>query len=910
MSVSKAHIPSSSGTEELLAQIRRLEQEKQEILKKERSVTRYLREKIDQLLVVMGTLPLKPEELDDDTLVSLDPVGIIADSFVQVLEHLKETNEELTLAHDEVQAIFDSAGAAILVIDSQMNLQAYNLSSRDFFFPEQNDMVGRNLEEFLCPETKDECFLDKIVATKWMVEQNEFRHQGRFFHVIGTPILDRNGEISQIILVYTDITNRKKTEQSLLDAKARLHAIFNSVQAGIFLLDAKSHRIVEANEAACKLVGMTPQEIINTECHQLFCAAEKGQCPITDLGQTLDNSERLLFRKDGSTLQVLKTATTISLDGRELVLESFIDISDRKKAESALQESEQKYRSLYNAMKEGVALNRLVYDAAGKPYDYVILDANPALEEILDRPSDHILGSHASTIFGHHPVCLEIFAEVVNSGEPKAFETTIDSLGKVFHISSFSPSPGTFAAVFDDITERKRAEDEVQRLAYFDILTNLPNRALLLDRLEQALAQSTRHGEQVGILFLDIDQFKGINDTLGHSMGDDLLKIIAERLSSCIRKSDTVARVGGDEFVIILNYMANEQDASTTAEKILKVLAAPIYLNGQEIFSTASIGIAIYPADGGDCDTLLKNADTAMYQAKDSGRNTYQFYTSDMNAQALERMLLQNDLRRALDRGEFSLHYQAQINAQNGQLIGMEALLRWTHPTLGAIPPSKFIPFAEETGMILPIGRWVLETACRQNKVWQEMGLPPLRVAVNLSGRQFKIGNLAQMVAEVLQQSQLAAEFLELELTESILMESAEDTVRLLRDLKKMGVQLAIDDFGTGYSSLNYLKHFPIDRLKIDRSFVRDILKDPDDAAIAEAVIVLAHSLKIKVLAEGVETKEQLDFLLARRCDEMQGYYFSHPLCVDDFTALLQGHRQQGDVCLFQFKTPHSVKHH
>jgi len=910
MSVSNAHIPSSSGTEELLVQIRRLEQEKQEILKKERSVTRYLREKIDQLLVVMGTLPLKPEELDDDTLVSLDPVGIIADSFVQVLEHLKETNEELTLAHDEVQAIFDSAGAAILVIDSQMNLQAYNLSCREFFFPDQADMVGRNLEEFLCPETKDECFLDKIVATKWMVEQNEFRHQGRFFHVIGTPILDRNGEISQIILVYTDITTRKNTEQSLLDAKARLHAIFNSVQAGIFLLDAQSHRIVEANEAACKLVGMTPQEIINTECHHLFCAAGKGQCPITDLGQTLDNSERLLFLKDGSTLQVLKTATTISLDGRELILESFIDISDRKKAESALQESEQKYRSLYNAMKEGVALNRLVYDAAGKPYDYVILDANPALEEILNRPSDQLLGSHASTIFGHHPVCLEIFAEVVASGEPKAFETTIDSLGKVFHISSFSPSPGTFAAVFDDITERKRAEDEVQRLAYFDILTNLPNRALLLDRLEQALAQSTRHGEQVGILFLDIDQFKGINDTLGHSMGDDLLKIIAERLSSCIRKSDTVARVGGDEFVIILNYMANEQDASTTAEKILKVLAAPIYLNGQEIFSTASIGIAIYPADGGDCDTLLKNADTAMYQAKDSGRNTYQFYTSDMNAQALERMLLQNDLRRALDRGEFSLHYQAQINAQNGQLIGMEALLRWAHPTLGAIPPSKFIPFAEETGMILPIGRWVLETACRQNKVWQDMGLPSLRVAVNLSGRQFKIGNLAQMVAEVLQQSQLAAEFLELELTESILMESAEDTVRLLRDLKKMGVQLAIDDFGTGYSSLNYLKHFPIDRLKIDRSFVRDILKDPDDAAIAEAVIVLAHSLKIKVLAEGVETKEQLDFLLARHCDEMQGYYFSHPLCVDDFTALLQGHTQQGDVCLFQFKTPHSVKHH
>ena len=908
MSVPKLYPAPDALNSDLLAQIRRLEEEKKEILNKERAITRYLREKIDQLLVVMGTLPLKPEELDDDTLVSLDPVGIIADSFVQVLEHLKETNEELTLARDEVQAIFDSAGAAILVVDGELNLCAYNLSCKEFFFPNEADMVGRNLEEFLCPEKEDECLLDKIVSTKWVAEQSEFLYKGRYFHVIGTPILDRSGEITQIILVYTDITSRRETEESLRDAKTRLHAIFNSVQAGIFLLDPQTHSIVEANDAACKMVGLDSQTIKGTECHQHFCPAARGECPITDLHQTLDNSERLLLRPDGTTLQVLKTAILIDLDGRDHILESFIDITDRKQAESALLESEQKYRSLYNAMKEGVALNRLLYDEAGNPCDYIILDANPALGKILSRQHDELIGAKASDIFGHHPLCLDVFSEVVASRESRAFETAIDSLGKVFHVSAFSPSEGTFAAVFDDITERKRAEDEVQRLAYFDILTNLPNRALLLDRLEQALAQSTRHGEQVGILFLDIDQFKGINDTLGHSVGDDLLKIIAERLSSCIRKSDTVARVGGDEFVIILNYMANEQDASTTAEKILKVLASPIYLNSQEIFSTASIGIAIYPADGGDCDTLLKNADTAMYQAKDNGRNTYQFYTSDMNAQALERMLLQNDLRRALDRGEFSLHYQPQLNAHNGQLIGMEALLRWTHPTLGAIPPSKFIPFAEETGMILPIGRWVLETACRQNKAWQDIGLPPLRVAVNLSGRQFKVGNLAQMVEEILHETQLPAQYLELELTESILMESADDTVHLLRELKKMGVHLAIDDFGTGYSSLNYLKHFPIDRLKIDRSFVRDILKDPDDAAIAEAIIVLAHSLKIKVLAEGVETREQLEFLLARSCDEMQGYYFSHPLCVKDFTTLLNSEMGNKDVCLFQFRSQQTLK--
>lgn len=438
-----------------------------------------------------------------------------------------------------------------------------------------------------------------------------------------------------------------------------------------------------------------------------------------------------------------------------------------------------------------------------------------------------------------------------------------------------------------DVTERTKAEQEIHQLANYDILTGLPNRNLLHDRLQQAIIQAARSQNSVGILFLDLDRFKGINDSLGHRAGDQLLRTVAERLRVCVRESDTLARIGGDEFVIILSMVSDEDGISSAAAKVLGIISEPLVIEGQELYLTASIGIAVYPNDGIDMQTLLKHADLAMYQAKDMDRNNFQFFSSDLNVKVMERMVLENSLRKALDRNEFQLYYQPQIDVQTGAVVGFEALLRWLHPELGMISPDKFIPLAEETGLILSIGEWVIRTACKQIKAWQESGLPPARMAVNLSGRQFR-SRLDDVVAAILLETGLDARWLELELTESILMRNAAENLQLLQALAAMGCSLSIDDFGTGYSSLSYLKHFPLGRLKIDRSFVRDITTNPDDMAIAKIIIDMAHNLKLQVTAEGVEDHEQLALLKSYGCDEMQGFLFSKPVPADKAAQLLR----------------------
>jgi len=442
-----------------------------------------------------------------------------------------------------------------------------------------------------------------------------------------------------------------------------------------------------------------------------------------------------------------------------------------------------------------------------------------------------------------------------------------------------------------DLTERKSYEAQLAYQANYDSLTQLPNRTLLQDRLKHAIAHARRTRRLMAVLFLDLDRFKMVNDSLGHAAGDALLKAVAIRLRTSVREGDTVARLGGDEFVIVLEELPQADLATLGACKVLEIMKAPFTLAGQEFFVNCSIGISLFPKDGQDGPTLLKNADTAMYRAKERGRNMIQFYAAAMNARAFERLTLENGLRHALEAGELMLHYQPQVDLVSSQIIGMEALLRWRHLKLGMIAPAEFIPLAEETGLIVPIGEWVLKTVCAQIRAWQEAGLPALPVAVNLSARQFMQAGLAEQVAGILAATGLKANQLELEITESLLMKDVEGAVDTLRIFKAMGVGLAIDDFGTGYSSLNYLKRFPIDRLKIDQSFVRDITIDSDDAAIALAVIAMAHSLRLKVIAEGVETAAQLDFLRSRHCDEMQGYYFSRPLPAEEIAALL---RNQG----------------
>ena len=455
-------------------------------------------------------------------------------------------------------------------------------------------------------------------------------------------------------------------------------------------------------------------------------------------------------------------------------------------------------------------------------------------------------------------------------------------------------SDGTFIGyrgTGKDITQRKQAEERIYHMALHDALTGLPNRTLLLDRLDQAIGYAGRSGNAVWVLFVDLDRFKFVNDSLGHKGGDRVINAIAERLQSAIRETDTVARLGGDEFVLILPQRADETNETMVTDAIHRMMdavAKPLMLEAHEFFLGCSIGVAVYPADGTTSEALIEHADTAMYRAKEMGGNNFQFYTAAMNTRLLERISIEKDLRSAIEREEFVLHYQPKVDVRTGRIVGMEALIRWQHPILGLILPNRFIGLAEETGLIGLIGIWVLRTACAQTKSWERAGYGGLRIAVNLSSRQFTQKDLVQSIANILSETGLASHFLELELTESLLMNDVEETIEILQELKALRVHMSIDDFGTGYSSLAYLKRFPIDVLKIDQSFVRDMTLGSDGAVIVKSVISLAHNLKLLVVAEGVETQEQLTHLRSLECDMIQGYFFSKPMPAEAFEQILQ----------------------
>ena len=455
-------------------------------------------------------------------------------------------------------------------------------------------------------------------------------------------------------------------------------------------------------------------------------------------------------------------------------------------------------------------------------------------------------------------------------------------------------SNGELLAVIEtlqDITERKEYEIQLEFHANHDQLTGLPNRNLLEDRIHQGILLSTRNNNRVAVIFIDLDHFKIINDSLGYSVGDEALKIIARRISSCMRVGDTVARHGGDEFVVVISDPKVSDYAAQIAEKIQRTISEPFKINEHEIYMTCSIGISIFPREGKDVQTLLKNADVAMYRAKEMGRNNFQFHAKEMNARSLAHLSMEKHLRKALDKKELSLYYQPKVSLSSGRITGMEALLRWNSPELGMVSPSSFIPLAEETGLIVQIGEWVLKTACSQNKSWQDFGLDPVPVAINLSARQFRQADITSLVESVLKETGLDPKYLEIEITESLVMENTEKVMGMLRELKSMGIQLAMDDFGTGYSSLAYLNRFPFDNLKIDLSFVRDITNNPNSAAIAKTIIAMAHSMRMKVTAEGVETEGQMKYLRDHKCDEMQGYFFSRPLPANEFQTLLRSGR-------------------
>jgi diguanylate cyclase (GGDEF)-like protein/PAS domain S-box-containing protein len=560
---------------------------------------------------------------------------------------------------------------------------------------------------------------------------------------------------------------------------------------------------------------------------------------------------------------------------------------ERVRAQEALEGRERELRAVMDSVPAMICYadtqQHLVY-------------ANQRYADWVGWKREALLGRHVREIVGDETYALmEPHLRQVLAGREVRYERRERRRGggvhdfEVHYVPNFD-AQGTVCGYFvllTDVTERKRDEEMLYFLANHDQLTRLPNRNLFNEHLQLAVAQAARNQEKLATLFIDLDRFKKVNDTLGHETGDRLLKQVADRFRSCLRESDLVARLGGDEYTVLMRPVREAQEAASLAQKLINVLAQPLEIDGHELYVTCSVGISLFPDDGRDAASLLKDADIAMYRAKDQGKNNYQFFSSEVNAASFEHLMLETSLRRALEREEFVLEFQPIVDLRSRRTTGMEALVRWRHPDLGLVSPAKFIPLAEETGLIVPLGRWVLEQACRNAVALQREGAAGLHVAVNLSARQFRQKELARSVGECLARTGLDPRSLELEVTESSVMEGADEAIRTLHELKAMGIHLSIDDFGTGYSSLAYLKRFPIDALKIDQSFVRDITTDQDDAAIASAIIAMGHSLRLTLIAEGVESEEQLAFLRERDCHKVQGYLFGRPMPAEQLGALL-----------------------
>jgi diguanylate cyclase (GGDEF)-like protein/PAS domain S-box-containing protein len=619
---------------------------------------------------------------------------------------------------------------------------------------------------------------------------------------------------------------------------------------------------------------------------RLFCAAP--QIPILVLSATQDEEIAKLAVQHGAQDYLLKT----KFDG-DAFPKALASMVERAANAEALYEEKERAQVTLNSIGDGVMsidiwghvtyLNTVAEtltgwtreEAAGRPLAEVFSVIDSTSRKPVQNPM--LLAIRQNKTVGLTPNCVLVRRD--------GFEAAIEDSAAPIHDRRGHVTGAVM--VFHDVSAARALSARMSYLAQHDSLTDLPNRILLKDRLTQSMSLAQRHRQKLAVLYLDVDRFKHINDSLGHAIGDRVLQSVAQRLLVCVRSSDTVSRHGGDEFVILLADAVHAQDAIVSVDKILLALAAPHLIEKHDLSITASIGIAVYPDDGTDAETLMKHADFAMLHAKDSGRNNYQFFKPEMNVRALERQSLETGLRHALEQQQFVLHYQPKMNLETGAIVGAEALIRWRHPQRGLVAPGHFIPVAEECGFIVPISRWVLRESCRQARAWQDAGLPPLRIAINASAVELRSKDFVAGVRAILAETHLDPRYLELEFTEAFLMHDVKSSVAVLQELKEMGVQLALDDFGTGYSSLSYLKRFPIDTLKIDQSFVRDLITDADDASIVRAVIGMGESLRMLVIAEGVETREQLAFLREHSCPEGQGFYFSHPVAAGEFSQLL-----------------------
>jgi diguanylate cyclase (GGDEF)-like protein/PAS domain S-box-containing protein len=700
------------------------------------------------------------------------------------------------------------------------------------------------------------------------------------------------------------LIERQAIRDALQISEARFRAMSDASPLGLFVSDAQGS-CVYTNAAYHTISGLSFEQALGTNWSMAIHPEDRervlAEWRIAARDQGPFQTEFRFLQGDDGIVWTRVNSAAMRDGGRSFgLVQTVEDISERKLTESALRAAEEalfeeKERAqvtlnsigdavLTTDLQGNVTYLNLVAEAMtgwsreaalGRPLADVFKIINSGTRMVAENPA--LRAIKEDQIVGLVADCVLIRRD--------GFESAIEDSAAPIHNREGRVIGAVL--VFHDVSESRAVALRMAHLAQHDFLTGLPNRVLLTERCAQAIGQANRHKKQVGLLFLDLDFFKRINDSLGHAIGDQLLQLVADRLVAAVRATDTVCRQGGDEFVILLAEIEQPLDATYVAEKLLAAFASPHLIDGHELHVSLSIGISIYPDDGDNVDSVMQNADTAMFHAKASGRNRYQFFRADMNTSAIRRLAVESSLCRALRKNEFVLHYQPQIDLASGAMIGAEALIRWQDPEHGLVSPVQFVPIAEECGLIVPIGRWVLREACRQVQAWLNAGLPAVPVAVNISALEFRHKDFLAGVALILKETGLAPRYLELELTESILMQDAEASASALQTLEAMGLRLAIDDFGTGYSSLSYLKRFPIDTLKIDQSFVRDIASDPDDGAIVSAVIGMGKNLKQRVIAEGVETQAQLDFLEARQCGEGQGFLFSHPLPAKDFEHLL-----------------------
>ncbi|MFY9856374.1 MAG: EAL domain-containing protein [Terracidiphilus sp.] len=849
-----------------------------------------------QILVQLNLSPIR------------DPVGQVIGAVAISRDITEKRRSELALRKSEEQyrMLFETNHAAMYIFDYKtFFIIAVNKAAiQQYGFSEQEFLTKRVTE--LRPVEDIPAFLQDLSRNSMgrHPKRGFWKHRTKNGAIIDVEIvcnrLEFNG-IDSILVAAHDVTEWKRAEAAQQDSMNKYRVLFEDSGDAIWLVDEEA--VLDCNSAALQMFGYEvgetlPKPFEMSPPYQSDESSSSTAAKQKIAAALLSGKERFEWlhqRKNGEIFPAEVCLTALTLSGRPVLQATVREITERKRAEEALLFK----TALLEAQTESTIDAILAVDAS----DRIIL-VNKQFQIDFDIP-DELLSQREDAILREHMMDKiqgpEAFIEKIKYLDSHRNEKSSDEVrlknGKIFerYTAPLIDARGQYRGRISyhrDITERKAAEERIQFLAYYDALTELPHRALLQDRMEIALADALRRDEKIAVMFLDLDQFKAINDSFGHSFGDILLREFAKRIRGCARGQDTVARVGGDEFVVMLSSAKDAAGAAIAAERMMAVLNENFIIQGQSLCVSCSIGVSMFPEHGADSETLIRNADAAMYCAKSDGRSKVRFFTGEMNAVAQERLTMDKNLRLALDRQEFFLVYQPQIEIETGRITGFEALIRWQHPELGLVPPDRFISIAEDNGLIVPIGEWVLKTACAQARQWQDEGLAAVPVAVNVSAVQFRQEGFTDLIRRVLTEVGLSSEYLELELTESLLLSNVDMVLATLQDLKEVGLQLAIDDFGTGYSSLSYLKQFPVGKLKIDRSFIRDIPLDMDDAAITIAIISMAKSLHLKVIAEGVETEAQLSFLREQHCDEIQGYYFSKPISADEAASLQrnQGH--------------------